>query len=96
MGFAERALAAAGAAVVSAVLVNPLDVAKVRTGVCPVLSGATASLDGCVGERERLSLRTWNVYGWMDGCLRDPVNPVLILRCRRGCKRRLLELSTIP
>ncbi|CAL4952467.1 unnamed protein product [Urochloa decumbens] len=30
MGFAERALAAAGAAVVSAVLVNPLDVAKTR------------------------------------------------------------------
>lgn len=29
MGFAERAVAAAGAAVVSAVLVNPLDVAKV-------------------------------------------------------------------
>jgi hypothetical protein len=30
MGFAERAVAAAGAAVISAVLVNPLDVAKVR------------------------------------------------------------------
>lgn len=29
MGFAERSVAAAGAAVVSAVLVNPLDVAKV-------------------------------------------------------------------
>jgi len=39
MGFAERSLAAAGAAVVSAVLVNPLDVAKVRT---VVWSGATA------------------------------------------------------
>jgi solute carrier family 25 protein 39/40 len=30
IGFAERAVAAAGAAVISAVLVNPLDVAKVR------------------------------------------------------------------
>ena len=39
MGFAERSLAAAGAAVVSAVLVNPLDVAKVRT---VVWSGAAA------------------------------------------------------
>jgi solute carrier family 25, member 39/40 len=29
IGFSERAVAAAGAAVVSAVLVNPLDVAKV-------------------------------------------------------------------
>jgi solute carrier family 25 protein 39/40 len=29
MGFTERAVAAAGAAVISAVLVNPLDVAKV-------------------------------------------------------------------
>jgi solute carrier family 25, member 39/40 len=29
MGFSERAIAAAGAAVVSAILVNPLDVAKV-------------------------------------------------------------------
>lgn len=29
MGFSERSVAAAGAAVVSAVLVNPLDVAKV-------------------------------------------------------------------
>jgi hypothetical protein len=52
MGFAERALAAAGAAVVSAVLVNPLDVAKVRTGVCPVLS--------CPVRRHRLS-------GWLRG-----------------------------
>jgi hypothetical protein len=67
MGFAERALAAAGAAVVSAVLVNPLDVAKVRTGVCPVLSGATASLDGCVGEREIVApnLECVRMDGWV-------------------------------
>lgn len=31
MGFSERALSAAGAAFLSAILVNPLDVAKVST-----------------------------------------------------------------
>ncbi|KAF8733547.1 hypothetical protein HU200_014849 [Digitaria exilis] len=36
MGFAERAVSAAGAAVVSAILVNPLDVAKVRAVVTPL------------------------------------------------------------
>jgi len=37
LSLAERALAAAGAAVVSAVIVNPLDVAKVRLFVVSLL-----------------------------------------------------------
>lgn len=36
LGFGERALSAAGAAFVSAILVNPLDVAKVRNFYSPL------------------------------------------------------------
>lgn len=35
LGFGERAFSAAGAAVLSAVLVNPLDVAKVYLSISP-------------------------------------------------------------
>lgn len=38
LGFAERALSAAGAAIVSAVLVNPLDIAKVRRRIISYLA----------------------------------------------------------
>ncbi|RRT41396.1 hypothetical protein B296_00052781, partial [Ensete ventricosum] len=38
-GFGERALSAAGAAVLSAVLVNPLDVAKNASSSCKSCSG---------------------------------------------------------
>lgn len=41
MGFGERALSAAGAAVISAILVNPLDVAKVRSCFFFFLFGRT-------------------------------------------------------
>nr|XP_016509459.1 PREDICTED: mitochondrial carrier protein MTM1-like isoform X3 [Nicotiana tabacum] len=44
LGFGERAISAAGAAVLSAVLVNPLDVAKVLTGVKCNSSGTRAVL----------------------------------------------------
>lgn len=36
LGFVERSFSAAGAAVLSAILVNPLDVAKVCENVCPL------------------------------------------------------------
>ena len=45
LSFAERALSTAAAAVVSAVLVNPLDVAKV--GFFPSLSGFLYSFGWC-------------------------------------------------
>lgn len=37
LGFGERALSAAGAAVISAILVNPLDIAKVSSSCFPQL-----------------------------------------------------------
>lgn len=38
LGIPERAFSAAGAAVLSAVIVNPLDVAKVRSFFCQLLN----------------------------------------------------------
>jgi solute carrier family 25 protein 39/40 len=47
IGFAERAVAAAGAAVISAVLVNPLDVAKVPGD--PVVASIASREENFVG-----------------------------------------------
>jgi hypothetical protein len=46
----ERALSAAGAAFVSAIIVNPLDVAKVGTP-SPSLSSSPPALGGCSARR---------------------------------------------
>lgn len=46
LGFGERALSAAGAAFLSAILVNPLDVAKVKLDVN---AGVCSCIKWCIG-----------------------------------------------
>ena len=50
LGFGERAVSAAGAAFLSAIIVNPLDVVKVRTCPCFFLSLVFGLACGTVGK----------------------------------------------